>query len=370
MTVNKTTNDGQSKKPVGITKVAQKAGVSISTVSNVLNNSRYVSPDVAQRVQRIARELGYEPNPIAKRMKNAKSHIIGVVVNDLYGVFTQYILKGINEIAAESGYTIIASGIKMNGATSQEREMNMLQQYVNSNVDGIILSSSARDSSDKEHCERIIELANKFKYTPVVSLERDYTPYGIDSVFFDGYSNARIAVKHLVDCGCKNICHISGPSGTQNAGERINGYRAVLDENGIPFKSSMIATGDYSHRGGYLAMKQLLDNNQSIDGVFCANDQMGVGALMIIKEYGRVVPDDIKVIGYDDIFVSSILEPSLSTIHIAKHHAGNDAARIVIDRINSKDSGIPPHRILLEGRLVVRKSTVATAADDWILTDW
>jgi DNA-binding LacI/PurR family transcriptional regulator len=201
-------------------------------------------------------------------------------------------------------------------------------------------------------------------------LERDFTSYGIDSVFFDGFYNARIAVQHLTDCGCKNICHISGPNGTQNAEERINGYLMALSENGIRFQSSMIASGDYSHRGGYLAMKQLLDNNSLIDGVFCANDQMGVGALMVLKEYGLVVPDKIKVIGYDDIFVSSIIEPSLSTIHIAKHQAGNIAARIVIDRINSNDLNIPPQRILLEGRLVVRKSTVASAANDWILTDW
>lgn len=357
-------------KTIGIRDVAEKSGVSISTVSNVLNNRRYVSPEMALRVRAAAEELGYVPNPVAKNMKNAKSNIIGVITNDMFGVFTQYIVKGISEVAAQRGYTIIVSSAKAQGKVEGDREIEVLQQYINSNVDAVILSSTVRDTLIEKHSKQIIELANRFKYTPVVSLERDFSAFGIDSVFFDGYTNAKNAVQHLIDSGCKYVCHISGPENTQMAKERIDGYKAALQENGIAFHPRMMVSGNYSHKSGYLAMKQLLDNNPPIDGVFCANDQMGVGALKTLKEYGLTAPNDIKVIGYDDIFVSSIMEPSLSTIHIRKHRAGTEAARIAIDRIENSRPDLPIQKILLEGRLVVRKSTVATAADDWILTDW
>lgn len=362
--------DNQKMKTVGIRDVAAKSGVSISTVSNVLNNKRYVSPEMARRVRAVAEEMGYVPNPVAKNMKNAKSNIIGVITNDMFGVFTQYIVKGINEVAARHGYTIIVSSAKEEGKSEEEREIELLQQYINSNVDAVILSSSVCDSLSERHCKQIVELANRFKSTPVISLERDFSAFGIDSVFFDGYANAKTAVQHLVDTGCKCICHISGPENTQMAQERIEGYKAALEENGIAFNPRMMVSGNYSHKSGYLAMKQLLDNNSAIDGVFCANDQMGVGALKTVKEYGLSAPKDIKIIGYDDIFVSSIMEPSLSTIHIRKHHAGNEVARIAIDRIENNNPDLPIQKILLESRLVVRKSTVASAADDWILTDW
>lgn len=360
----------RNAKTIGIKSVAEKCGVSISTVSNVLNNTRYVSPELARRVRSAAEELGYVPNPVAKNMKNAKSHIIGIIANDMYGVFTQYIVKGISEVAAQRGYTIIVSGAKNPGKSAEEREMELLQQYINSNVDAVILSSTVFEALSRKYAERIIEVANRFKYTPVVSLERDFSAFGIDSVFFDGYSNAKIAVQHLIDNGCKYICHISGPENTQMAKERIDGYKAALEENGLAFRSCMMASGNYDHKSGYLAMKQLLDNNPFMDGVFCANDQMGVGALKTLKEYGLAAPNDIKVIGYDNIFVSSIMEPSLSTIHIRKQRAGSEAARIAIDRIENNTSELPIQKILLQGRLVVRKSTVASAADDWILTDW
>ena len=117
-------------------------------------------------------------------------------------------------------------------------------------------------------------------------------------------------------------------------------------------------------------MKELLENVPDLDGVFCGNDQMAVGALKVLKEYGRKVPEEIRLIGYDDIFISSIVEPSLSTIHIKKRHAGIEAARILFDRIENQENGRPVYKTLMDGRLVVRKSTVASAPEDWILSEW
>ena len=117
-------------------------------------------------------------------------------------------------------------------------------------------------------------------------------------------------------------------------------------------------------------MKELLENVPDLDGIFCGNDQMAIGALKVLKEYGKQVPQDVKLIGYDDIFISSIVEPSLSTIHIKKKHAGMEAAKILLDRIENPDDREPVRGVLMDGRLVVRKSTVAAAPEDWILSEW
>ena len=357
----------------GIKDVAQKAGVSISTVSNVLNGKRYVSPELAQRVRAAARELAYEANPIAQRMKSNHSGIIGIITGDMYGVFYPYIVKGISEIATERGYQIVLSDARSayGDRSAENYEFELFQQYINNRVDGIIFASVASKEHIERYCRKLLEAVNKFKPTPLVSLERDLTPYGIDSVYFDGFENSRMAVRHLIDCGCRKICHISGPGYMEIAEERIEGYLNVMNEYGLEVNErKMIAKGNYSHQGGYLAMKELLENVPDLDGIFCGNDQMAIGALKVLKEYGKEVPRDIKLIVYDDIFIASIVEPSLSTIHIKKKHAGIEAAKILLDRIENPGNCESVNKVLMDGRLVVRKSTMASAPEDWILSEW
>lgn len=358
---------------IGIKEVAQKAGVSISTVSNVLNGKRYVSPELVKRVQAAVEELSYEANPIAQQMKSKRSGIIGIMTGDMYGVFYPYLVRGISEVAAEKGYQIILSDARVphGSRTAENYELELFQQYVNNRVDGIIFVSAAPEDHSESHCKKLKAAANRFKYTPIVSLERDFTDYGVDSVYFNAYENSIMAVQHLIDCGCRKICHISGPDHMEIVEERIEGYLSALKQNGMEAdESRMIAKGNYSHQGGYLAMKELLENIPDLDGVFCGNDQMAVGALKVLKEYGKKVPEEIKLIGYDDIFIAGIVEPSLSTIHIRKKRAGIEAAKILLDRIENPDSPEAVKKVLMEGRLVVRKSTVASAPEDWILSEW
>ena len=355
---------------VGIKEVAFRAGVSISTVSNVLNNRRPVSEELRQKVLKVAKELAYEPDPIARNMKAPNSKIIGVIVGDMYGVFYPFVIKGIDEIASPMGYTIITSGGK-DSFVNADYELELFNQFVNNRVDGIIFVSAISNEKSGEHCERLLKIANKFKRTPIVSIERNFAAHGIDSVYFNGYENSRLAMKHLLDCGCRKICHISGPSDIIGiVGERIKGYRDAMKEAGLEVGDDMIVSGNYSHQGGYLAMKELMRRFPDLDGVFCGNDQMAVGAVKAVKELGKVIPDDIRIIGYDDVFVSSIVDPPLSSIHIKKRHAGIEAARLLIDRIENEAVAEKPQEILMEGRLVVRQSTVASAQEDWILTDW
>lgn len=356
----------------GIKDVAKKAGVSISTVSNVLNKSRYVSPELVQRVEAAVKELSYEVNPMGRGLKNNKTGTIGVITEDMCGVFYPYVLKGINEIATEKGYqiTICDTQGTYGDQAALQREREFFQKLVANRVDGIIFVSLVSNEEKEKYFAEIKEMAKRYKNIALVSIERDFTSEGIDSVYFDGFANAKMAVQHLVDCGCKKICHITGPAVLQIARERVVGYKCCMAENGIAVdEERMIAKGDYSHQSGYRAMKQLVMDVPDMDGVFVGNDQMAIGALKYLKEAGVRIPEDIKLIGYDDVFLASVVEPGLSTIHIQKKHVGIEAAKLLFDRIDFDDER-EVRGIKREGRLVIRKSTVKNAKEDWNIFEW
>lgn len=356
----------------GIKDVAKKAGVSISTVSNVLNKSRYVSPELVQRVEAAVEELSYEVNPMGRGLKNNKTGTIGVITEDMCGVFYPYVVKGIIEVATERGYqlTICDTQGTYGDQAALQREREFFQKFVASRVDGIIFVSLVPNEKKEKYFAEIKKMAKRYKNIALVSIERDFTSEGIDSVYFDGFANAKIAVQHLVDCGCKKICHITGPLALQIAQERVVGYKRCMAENHLPVdEERMIARGDYSHQSGYRAMKQLLSATPDLDGVFCGNDQMAIGALKYLQEVGKKIPEEVKLIGYDDVFLASVVEPSLSTIHIQKKHVGIEAAKILFDRIDSDDDR-PVKGIKKNGRLVVRKSTVKDAIEDWDIIEW
>ena len=359
--------------------VAELAGVSISTVSNVLTKKRYVSPELAARVEKAVQELSYEVNPIARSMKNNKTGMIGVISEDMTGVFYPYVVKGINSVATEKGYQVVICDTQgTNGnAEAFKREKKLFQRLIANRVDGIIFVSSVPREESSEYFSELKKIANRHKRTPLVSLERDFTGYGIDSVIFDGYNNTRVAVQHLIDEGCRRICHITGPAGMDIVNERLRGFLDIMKENGLFFdEQRMSANGDYTHQSGYVAMKQLLQKMPDMDGVFCDNDQMAVGALKVLKEEGKRVPEDIRLMGYDDVFLASVVEPSLSTIHIQKRHAGIEAAKMLFARIeegeDAKETEDAPPAIghKMAGKLVVRRSTIAGAPEDWNLVDW
>lgn len=358
----------------GIKDVAKRAGVSISTVSNVLNQSKYVSPELVKRVEQAVRELSYEANPIARSMKNNKTGTIGVITEDMCGVFYPYVVRGINSVAVEKGYQIVVCDAQgtYGDRHAIKREKELFSRLIANRVDGIIFASTVSIENKEKYICQIKKLANKYKKIPLVSIERDFTDVGIDSVYFDGYTNAKTAVGHLIDCGCKKICHISGPMEMEIVRERVIGYKACMEENHLFLdEDKMVVHGDYSHQSGYTAMKQLMMQVPDLDGVFCGNDQMAIGVLKFLKENGKRVPEDVKVIGYDDVFIASVVEPALSSIHVRKRHAGIESARMLFQRIeNADEENIKPIGIKMDAKLVVRQSTVSSASEDWNLVDW
>ena len=354
-----------------IKDVARRAGVSISTVSNVLNQSKFVSEELAQRVRIAVQELGYHPDPVAKSMKSKHSRNIGVIATDICGLFYPYVLKGLFEVLSTNGYNMII--IDSNGLNDQfgsiERVTEGFEHLIRSRVDGIVFSSIFPESVEGIQMKKVLKMADHPRRVSMVSVEQDFTKYGIDSVCTDSLQGAEKATRHLIDVGCRRIGHITGPIFTRVGQDRVKGFQQAMAAAGMAVEDRMVANGDYTHRSGYTAMCELLAQMPDIDGVFIANDQMSVGALRAIHEAGKKVPKDIKVIGYDDVFVASVLETPLSTIHIRKRHMGIEAAKLLISRIHMTTDE-PARLIDLPSRLVVRKSTMFNAPEDWIMVDW
>lgn len=361
---------------VTIQDVAKLAGVSISTVSNVLNKKTYVSKPLQERVYRAVAKLNYVRDSVASTMKLGYTKTIGIITSDICGLFYPNVIKGIYETFSRQGYSFsIFDSHVMGDENGLKKEEESFRLLFSNRVDGVIFVSNVSREKEKAYIEKLKKEACRIKPTPLVSIERDFSRYGVDSVYYDNVKTAWLATRHLIDCGCKNIAHISGPIDEQIPKERIRGYLEALKERHLPFdRKDLIATGDYTHQSGYRAMNRLLEEGIPIDGVYAANDQMGIGAIKLLHDKRIAVPGRIKVIGTDDVFISSVMEPSLSTVHIKKKRMGKRAAEILLRRIAENQGKLENTREVfaeeMETKLVVRKSTDANAAEDRSLMNW
>jgi DNA-binding LacI/PurR family transcriptional regulator len=360
---------------VTIHDVAKRAGVSISTVSNVINKNKFVSEDLVRRVNAAVQELKYTANPIAQKMKIKYTKTIGIITADLCGLFYPYVLKGMYDVLNTKGYrlNIMDSEGSHDSLGSIKKFQESITGLVRDRLDGIIFASTVPEDIEAGIIRDMMNLPSFRKNTGFVCIEKNLSKYGIDSVFSDSEKGAEIATTHLIETGCRKIVHISGPFFVTIAQDRVRGYKNIMYRHNMEVDDyRMIAYGDYTHKSGYLAMKELLNKTPDLDGVFVANDQMSVGALKAIFETGKRIPEDVKIIGYDDVFISSVLEPSLSTIHVQKYRMGKNAAELLIAQIEDEKELTSQQgtEIMLEQNLIIRRSTVKNAPDDWILVDW
>jgi DNA-binding LacI/PurR family transcriptional regulator len=359
---------------ITIHDVAKRAGVSISTVSNAINKNKFVSDDLARRVNAAVQELKYTANPIAQKMKINHTKNIGIITADLCGLFYPYVLKGMYDVLNTKGYrlNILDSEGSHDSLGGIKKFQESIDGLIRERMDGIVFASTVPEEIEANIIQDVMSLPSFRKNTGLVCIEKNISKYGIDSVFADSETGAEIATSHLIESGCRRIGHISGPFFVTIAQDRVQGYKNIMSRHNLEVdESRMIARGDYTHKSGYLAMKDLLRKMPDLDGVFVANDQMSVGAMKALFEAGKRIPEDVKIIGYDDVFISSVLEPSLSTIHVQKYRMGKNAAELLIAQIEGeKETGSEGAAIELEPKLVVRRSTVKNAPDDWILVDW
>lgn len=346
-----------------IKDVAEIAGVSISTVSNVINNTKYVSGELKKKIFDAIAELQYEVDPVARSLKSKRTMTLGVVITNINRVFFTQVIKGIQDGASKLGYNITLYSTD----DSFERERHFIQMLESSWVDGIILDSVA-DRGSEDYFKQLTSLGNTKKHIPVVSLERNLDSYGIHSVVVNNYLGASMAVKHLIDCGCGKIVHVTGPLISCMVQDRLNGYGDEMARAGFKVDDSMVIEGDFSPLSGYKAMKQFLMDGIEPDGVFAANDQMAIGAIKALNEYGYKIPEAVKVVGFDNTFIASIVEPSLTTVNVPKYKLGTSAVDILTRIITENSESAVNCEVPIN--LVIRQSTDLRGEKNWDLYGW
>lgn len=326
-----------------IRDVAEKAGVSASTVSHVINETRFVSEETRGRVVSAMEALNYQPNRLARslRRKDKRTNTLGLLIPDSMNPFFAEVLRGVEDASFEADYNVFLC----NSDNSSEKELNYLRVLLGKQIDGIILVSTGTMDS--------LELLDRREITTVV-VDRQVGENNHDSVMVENEVGGQIATKYLLDLGHKCIGCITGPSALTPSAKRVQGYRKALEDEKLSVDETLIVQGDFRPQSGYNRMKELLGKPASPTAVFACNDMMAFGAMRAINEQDLNVPGDISVIGFDDILLSSYTAPPLTTVVQPSYEMGMIAAEILINRLIRSDATLK-HEILSPS-LVERES--------------
>ena len=323
-----------------IKEIAELANVSIATVSRVINKSGFVHEDKIERVNQALKELDYRPNFVAKSLRSGKTHSIGLSVPDNSNPFFAELARSIEEIGYQKGYSIILC----DSDYSAEKEQEYINILTSQKVDGFILVSSIFN-------RKSFPINNK---TPFVSVGHDIRDTCGNKIIIDYQYGGYIATRHLIDLGHRRIACITGKDRNDIIYQRVQGYRKALKENDIIVDESLIVQGDFNVEGGIAAMKMLLKKSPLPSSVFVHNDFMAIGAIHAIHESGLKVPEDISVVGYDNIQLGSVLNPPITTVaHPLKLLA--ESIMDMLFRCMENTTGKNVEKIIPE--LIIRKST-------------
>lgn len=350
-----------------IKDVAKEAGVSIATVSRVINGTKRVSDDVRVRVEQAIHDLDYRSNEIARTLKMTKTNRIAVIITSLSRSFFSRVIEGIQSEAEKHSYSVVFAETHDSIAKEQE----LVELFAGQWVDGIILASSVNnESAHSEYITRLAALNKQGTRIPVVTLEFPLSSDGIDAVCIDHEKAAYDAVRYLIGLGKTRIAHISHPRGNRIGNWRVKGYEAAMKDAGLKLKKSFISEANFTTYSGYLAMSKLASNGVHPDAVFCANDQTAVGVIKYCEDNSLRVPEDVAIIGTDDIFVASIMSPSLSTVDVPKFQLGRQAMALLHARIADGDPAYRRTIHYLDYTIVERESTKRGAKASLQIVQW
>ena len=326
-------------------RIAADLGVSVTTISKVLNHHTDIGPETRARVLARVEELGYRPNAVARSLSLRRSHTLGVIIPDLMHSFFVEVVASLEAVVSARGYGLLlcSSG---EDARKERREIEMLRSR---QVDGIVLASANATGNTK----LLRDLAGLG--TALVMIDRDDHPkVQCHRVLTDDTAVGRLATAHLIRRGCRSVGHIAGPP-IVHARRRADGYRQAMAAARLPVRDNWIVDGGFMEGDGYRAMQTLLESPTKLDAVFAVNDPAAIGAMKAIWEAGLRVPEDIAVVGAGDVAYSDLIRVPLTTVRWSKSDLGRTAAELILDQI---DSGIDvaPRRVIVPPELVVRAS--------------
>ncbi len=325
-----------------IKEVAQKAGVSIATVSRVYNNSNLVTQETVDRVRKSAQELRYFPNASARSLSRKQNDTFGMILPDMFGEFFSELIRGADKTAQKNSYNLLLSSSHNN-----QKEIVQALNVMKGRVDGLIVMSTLIDADTLN--------TNLPKSLPVILLHCNVQDDSFHSIIIDNYSSAFKIVDHLIKHGHKRIAIIKGAQGNYESAERLRGYRDALLQANCQVDSLLELDGEFSEESAYEAIKVMLMRKPLPTAVFASNDSMAIGALKALHDERIAIPDDIALAGFDDIPVSRYVKPALTTVHVPIYDMGTLAVEKLIKAIHNK-SHQNNERIIFPTELAIRES--------------
>jgi len=331
-----------------ISEVAKKAGVSPTTVSHVINRTRFVSDEKRERVERAIEEMDYRPNALARSLRNGYTHTLGLILPDSANPFFAEVGHSIEIAAFQAGYSVILCNTENDFA----KENLYIDVLTKKHVGGMIfVMMGERTDSLKNLVEMEI---------PTVVMDRDFPGLEMDVVLADNHQGGVLAVDHLISMGHKRIGCIAGPSSINPSSRRLAGYKQALQAANLVAEPELIMNGDFHPESGWKLGHAMLSQRNAPTAIFACNDLMAIGVMRAATELGLRIPDDLALVGYDDIELASYTSPSLTTIKQPKAEMGLASLTFLLRRIKDKQSS--PQYALLPVSLVIRGSCGAQAS--------
>lgn len=323
--------------------IARLAGVSTSTVSHVINKSRFVSDEIAERVNNAAQQLNYAPSALARSLKMNRTKTIGMLVTTSTNPFFGEVVKGVERSCYHQGYNLILC----NTEGDNQRMKASINTLLQKRVDGLLLMCSTLEG------ERL-DVFDRYPDIPVVVMDWGPILFASDKIQDNSLQGGYMAAKHLIECGHREIGCITGPLIRHQAQMRYEGYKRALAEAGIAINPDWIVESDFECEGGYQAFEKLYQRGKLPSALFVSNDMMAMGVIQAANQRGLRVPDDLSLIGYDDVHIAKFMTPALTTIHQPKYRLGKAAIDTLLYRLENPDT--TAQVVQLEPTLVVRNS--------------
>ena len=333
-----------NKRNPTIKDIARLANVSTTTVSHVLNSTRQVSEDLSNRVQVAIRDLEYKPNAMARALRVHSSKTLGLIIPDNSNPFFSEIALGAEDCAFRHGYSLFLCNSRHDSA----RELTYMTTLSTYAVDGLILSAV---SGDLDQLSEFVKSG-----IPLVVVDRKLAAPDIEFIHSDHIEGAREATQHLVEFGHRRIGIITGPIDVHSALDRIQGFEEILNEHGIPNDPDLSVRGDFQVESGRRAAQEMMELPDPPTAIFACNDMMAIGALQTLRTLGLGVPEDVSLVGFDDIFLASLLDPPLTTVAQSAYTIGEMAVARLVERMNGSKN-LMTQEFCLPTDLIIRKST-------------
>jgi LacI family transcriptional regulator len=337
---------GHAAKPTGrasIRDVAARAGVSVTTVSHTLNGTRFVSDEAKAKVHEAAHALGYVPSEVARGLKHNTTRTLGMLVPNNSNPYFAEIIRGVEHHCYGAGYSLLLC----NSNDDPQQQADHLRVLAERRVDGIVLVASGDDDSIVAGCKDL--------RLPLVLVDREIDAIAVDLIEVDHAAGGELATAHLLSLGHARVACIVGPADLRPSQQREAGWRRALAGAGIAPRADEIVRGDFGPESGAAAMRRLLQSPQRPTAVFVCNDMMAIGALHAAHEAGIAVPEELAIVGFDDIELAAYTSPPLTTVAQPKEAIGTGAAGLLLERLREGRS--EPRRAILQPELHRRAST-------------